>query len=152
MYYFVESVALFLSDVVVEQYSLFLLNQTHIKNLSKVYLDYIKYSLTFELYYQKKNIDKGRSLVARVEIYIEKNYESIELSQSNYIYFLLTRFCIIDRQYEKALDFINKWSRINLIDYYIIYTPILFNHLLKTELYRPLEIRSRCVLQSFKKT
>ena len=89
-----------------------------------LYTKYINFSRSLEMFYQLKDFKKSEALDNEVFTFVCKHKDQMELTQSNYLYFLLVRNKIIQRDFEKALDYIHFWLQIKLIDYYYLHIKI----------------------------
>lgn len=91
------------------------------QGLDQKYINYIKYSRSYELYYSTNDNISAKNLTSEVKIFIAQTINSLEQTQSNYIYFLMVRACIINNEFAKASTFINEWLKLKLINYYILH-------------------------------
>ncbi len=116
------------------------------------YTKYIYYSRSLEMYYQINDFKKSEQLDNEVFNFIKNNSNEMQLTQYNYIYFLLVRNKIIQRDFEKALDYINQWLQLKLIAYYYMHIKLFMliihlemqNHiLLKSEISTAYKILKR---------
>lgn len=104
------------------------------KNSNLDYIDFIRYSRTLELYYQSKDYVQSKLLcMNQVHSYIKRAVNNLGITQYNYIYFLLVRSSILNRDFEISQTLMNEWQNLKTIEYYRLYKK-LFSLIIHLEL------------------
>lgn len=103
------------------------------KTLDAVYINYIKFSRLFELYYRKHDVEETEKLLTIVAPMVMNSYTKMGSSQVNYIILLIIRGFMMIRKYDKAIDWLNLWNKTGVLDYTLIHAK-LFSLLVHLEL------------------
>ena len=87
------------------------------ENLDKTYIEYIKLSRLFELYYQLENNVACGKLMKKATDFIHGNYREMGSVQINYMVLIMTRNCIQLGRFAEGVDWINFWHTAGLLKY-----------------------------------
>lgn len=94
------------------------------QNIDPIYFTFIKLARLFEMYYQIGHLKNTSKTILEATEFIEQYDEQLGVTQLNLLIGLYVRACIMTRQFEQGLAFLNRLFQLKVMDAILIQTRI----------------------------